>query len=110
MATFVSKQVRFRVYLKDNPTGAGGLWADFKEAGQYKTKNPEYIEILTNDPGFNKDFFRVAEDKGVTFQCPQCEYEKPNPRRVTAHALRVHKANYTKADLIEKKVKVKVGV
>jgi len=108
MATFVSRRVRFRVYLGDNPTGAGGMWADFGESGQYKTDNREYIETLEANSLFNQDYFRVAGDKGIIFKCPQCEYEKPNPRAVTAHALKVHKANYTKNDLIEKRVKVKV--
>jgi len=108
MATFVSKQVRFRVYLKDNPTGAGGLWADFGDGGQYETNNREYIELLTSNPLFKQDFFRVAEDKGVIFKCPQCDYENSNPKAVAAHALRVHKAKYTKDGLIEKRTKVEV--
>ena len=108
MATFVSRQVRYRVYLKDNPTGAGGLWADFGESGRYETNNQEDIDILTSNPVFGKEFFRVAEDKGIMFGCPKCDYEKPKPRAVISHASRVHKINYKKDDLIEKKVKVGV--
>lgn len=108
MATFVSKQVRFRVYLTDNPTGAGGLWADFGEEGQYETKNREYIDILMANPLFNIEFFRVA-DKKVTYGCPQCDYNNPNPRAVLAHAVRVHKARYTTEDLVEKNIKVEVA-
>lgn len=107
MASFISKQVRFRVYLRDKLTGAGGEWADFGDSGQYDTKDPELVELLVNNPSFNVDYVRVPEDKDIIYVCPKCDYEK-HPRAVIAHAMKVHKIRYTKDDLIKKRVTAEV--
>ena len=108
MASFIAREVRLRVYLRDKVTGAGGEWADFGDGGQYDTTDPEIIELLENNPAFNVDYVRASGNKGIVFQCPKCEYEKPKARAVMCHAVKVHKINYTQNDLIEKKVKVGV--
>ena len=108
MASFISKQVRFRVYLRDKLTDAGGEWADFGDGGQYDTKDPELIELLVNNPAFNVDYVRVPEDKGIVYVCPQCDYESDKARAVMAHAMKVHKLRCPKDKLIKKKVVVEV--
>ena len=106
MASFISKDVRYRVYLRDKLTGAGGEWADFGDGGQYDTKDPVIIEILENDPAFNVDYVRAPELKNFIFQCPKCKYEKKEPKRVIAHAMTVHKMRVMQDGLIKKRIAV----
>ncbi len=108
MASFVSTNVRFRVYLRDKLTGAGGEWADFGDGGQYDTKDAEIIELLEKDPAFNIDFVRVSEFQNFIFQCPKCEYEKKESKRVIAHAMTVHKIRVKQDGLIKKRIAVGV--
>lgn len=112
-AKFVSRQRNFRMFL--GLSDSGGRWADFGDAGEYETKNPEDAEKLRNASNFGKDFYevghveekpKVAVESGDLFKCPVCGMTETKAAKpfVTAvmvilHARMAHKKHYKTKDI-----------